>query len=120
MKPPESAARFAAALRRDFPKNPRAKTAQIHSIYYITFPLELSRGLRMFLKKFPRRGIFFAASARGGAVSTCGRLEFLDLQSAFCARIFRFGFEFRFMIRNGRLLLTVVLVSPMRNTSSLL
>ena len=42
----------AAAGGADFSKNRRTKTAQIHSIYYITFPAGLSRGLGMFLENF--------------------------------------------------------------------
>ena len=47
-----AATRFAAAGGRIFEKNRRTKTAQIHSIYYITFPAGLSRGLGMFLEIF--------------------------------------------------------------------
>ena len=47
-----AATRFAAAGGLIFEKNRRTKTAQIHSIYYITFPAGLSRGLGMFLEIF--------------------------------------------------------------------
>ena len=101
-----AATRFAAAGGLIFEKNRRTKTAQIHSIYYITFPAGLSRGLGMFLEIFlfpglvPGLFLLLSPFYKEAAVGFFGGIRKLRLavvvcfykESAFC-----FGHLFCFL-----------------------